>query len=115
MLAVAVSARSPMLSVVPVIRSAIKASISVQFFWKSTKSGQATSGLPGSERFVPAIAINLSWWATAGNGRSRMPSIQLKTAAFAPIPSVRQRIATIEKLGLRRNIRKPKRRSCHRT
>src|SRR5579863_7240256 len=40
-----------------------------------------------------------------------MPSIQLKTEALAPIPSVRQRIARKEKPGLRRSMRNPKRRS----
>src|SRR5579864_2427958 len=37
-----------------------------------------------------------------------MPSIQLKTAVFAPIPRVRQTITTREKPGLRRSIRRPK-------
>ena len=36
-----------------------------------------------------------------------MPSIQLKTAALAPIPSVRHRIARRENPGLRRSIRRP--------
>ena len=40
----------------------------------------------------------------------RIPSIQLKAAALVPMPRVRQRIARIEKPGLRRSIRKPKRR-----
>ncbi len=33
-----------------------------------------------------------------------MPSTQLKTAALAPIPRVRQRIAKLEKPGLRRRL-----------
>src|SRR5437667_12374329 len=41
-----------------------------------------------------------------------MPSIQLKTAAFAPMPSVRQRIARMENPGLRRRMLRPKRTSC---
>src|SRR5204863_8045009 len=41
----------------------------------------------------------------------RMPSIQLKAAALVPMPRVRQRIARMEKPGLRRSIRKPKRKS----
>src|SRR5437588_12241725 len=41
----------------------------------------------------------------------RIPSIQLKAAALVPMPRVRQRIAIIEKQGLRRSMRKPKRRS----
>jgi nucleotide-binding universal stress UspA family protein len=36
---------------------------------------------------------------------------QVKTAALAPIPRVRQRTAKIEKPGLRRSSRKPKRKS----
>ena len=59
---------------------------------------------PDTPRLVPATAIIRSWWATSGNGRSRMPSIQLKTAVVAPMPSVRQRIARIEKPGLRRSM-----------
>ena len=41
-----------------------------------------------------------------------MPSIQLKTAALVPIPRVRQTMARVENAGLRRSIRKPKRKSC---
>src|SRR5204862_8320692 len=41
----------------------------------------------------------------------RIPSIQLKAAALVPMPRVRQRIAKMEKPGLRRSIRKPKPRS----
>src|SRR5215472_9773617 len=40
-----------------------------------------------------------------------IPSIQLKIAALAPIPRVKQRIARREKPGWRRSIRKPKRKS----
>jgi len=47
-----------------------------------------------------------------GIGAKSMPSIQLKTAAFAPMPSVRQRIARMENPGLRRRMRRPKRMSC---
>src|SRR5262249_36219098 len=44
-------------------------------------------------------------------GRIRIPSIQLSTAAFVPMPSVRQSSARMENPGLRRSILNPKRRS----
>src|SRR6266851_3569891 len=93
------------------ILSAIK-STSLQFLRRSTKSGHETSvkfepAVPLSRlaRSCPTKTSNRSCWATAGNGRSSSPSIQLKTAALAPIPKVRQMIANAEKPGLRRSTR----------
>ena len=112
MLPIVRSARSPILRVVPVILLTKKVSKSVQFRCKSTKSGHESEVAPVSPRAVPASANNRSWCATAGYGRNKIPSTQLNTAAFAPIPKVRHRIASTEKPGLRRSIRKPNRRSC---
>ena len=43
-------------------------------------------------RLVPLRTNSRSACVTCGYGRSRMPSIQLKTAALAPIPSVRHHV-----------------------
>src|SRR6266851_9857 len=93
------SARSPTLRVVPVIFSPMKASATVEARARSRKSGHDTSDVPVDPLSVPASATMRSWRSTPGNGRSRMPSIHPKTAAFAPMPSVRQRIARIENPG----------------
>ena len=66
------------------------------------QSGHDTPGAPGCaairagdrERADPGRR-------RAGYGRKRMPSIQLNTAALAPMPSVRHRIASSENTGLR--------------
>ena len=60
MLPVVRSARSPMLSVVPVILLTKTVSQSVQLRWRSWKSGQE-SGVPrGSSREVPPMATSRS-------------------------------------------------------
>ena len=110
MLPVTRSARSPMVKVDPVIFSAMNASASVLLRSRSLKSGHETSSR-SEPRFVPVSATNRSWSTTRGYGRRRMPSIQLNTAAVAPIPTVRHTTARIEKPGFRRSIRSPKRRS----
>ena len=40
-------------------------------------------------------------------------SIRLKMAVLAPMPRAREKIATKAKAGLLRNMRRPKRSSCH--
>src|SRR5712692_3435268 len=92
-----------MLSVVPVIFSAMNESTTVALLCRSRKSGHETSLKPEVPRVVPARTNNLSWSLTSGKGRKRTPSIQPKTAALAPIPRVRQRIASSDTPGLRQH------------
>ncbi len=48
-----------------------------------------------------------------GSCRSMSWSIRVKIAVFAPMPSARERIATVAKRGLRRMARRENRRSGH--
>src|SRR5262249_12311133 len=79
---------------------------------KSLKSGHEMSVPFLASGAVPAMTNSRSSSSTSGYGRSMTPSIQLRTAVFAPIPSARQRIASAENPGFRRSRRRPNRMSC---